>query len=701
MTKIRRKDFQQRSMQARIEYLEEAYRLLLDNLNGIISSRKFMGDPTNIRDPRAIVVAAGAYMKKLFSFKEISFLLVDEADSDFFIAHCVPESERYLIRKEVDSKIENGTFAWALRQNHPVIVPSGRQGFTTILHVLTTQFRTRGMFVGTIETAKLNSTNPLLIMLTAVAKNISYSIESAILYKIIKDKALTLELILKSTGEGIMGVDAEGRVTFANPAVADMTGFGVEELIGEDLHSIFHHTEPHEMFSPQEECALCTTFHSGGVYHTDERAFWKKDGAGFPGEYTSTPIRDEQGKLIGAVVLLRDITERKRTEQEKKRLQEQLLQARKMQAVGQLAGGIAHDFNNILTAIITYGHMLRAKIGDDDALRSYVSQILSSSEKAANLVAGLLAFSRRQTIVPKPDDLNRIVGGLRTLLTGLIREDIKLNTVFTEEELIVMADSNQIEQVLMNLAANAMDAMPGGGTLTIETSVSEADDQFIMVHKRGESDKYAVIIFSDTGEGMSDETKARIFEPFFTTREVGKGTGLGLAMAYGIINQHNGYMNVESELGRGTAFTIYLPLAGPRIAEEDSRVVSAGQRGTETILIAEDNDEARKTAHAILSGEGYRVIEALDGDDAVDKFSQNKDGVCLVIVDIIMPKKNGKQIIEEITRMKPGIKVIFISGYAADSFLGKGLEEEGLDFVPKPFLPDMLLEKVRKVLDGK
>jgi len=693
------KDYQLRSMQERIEYLEEAYRLLLDNLNGLISSRKFIDDPTNIRDPHAIVAAAGEYIKKLFAFKEISFLLVDEPDADFFIAYCAPEYKRKFIQQEVDAKIEDGTFAWALRQNHPVIVPSKRQGLTTILHVLTTQFRTRGMFVGTIEKSSLNVTDPLLIMLTVLTQNISYSIESAILYKMIKDKAMTLELILKSTGEGIMGLDPEGKIIFANPAIADMTGFEIEELIGKYHHDLLHHTKPDGTPYPQEECLLYKAFKDRRAHYIDDEIFWKKDGSSFPAEYTSNPMQDEQMKLIGAVVMLRNITERKRAEQEKDNLQEQLLQAHKMQAVGQLAGGVAHDFNNILTAIISYGHILLAKMGKNDALRTYVDHMLSSSERAAHLVTSLLAFSRKQTINLKPTDVNRIVTEVKTLLIRILGEDIELNTMLTDKDAIVMADGNQIEQVLMNLATNARDAMPNGGTLTIGTDLKEMDDKFIQVHGYGEVKKYALITVSDTGVGMTEEVTARIFEPFFTTKEVGKGTGLGLAMAYGIIKQHNGYIKVNSALGRGTSFTIFLPVLQSAIEERKSETDSVVRGGTETVLLAEDNAEVREAAHEILAGGGYTIIEAVDGEEALQKFLENKEKIHLLIIDIIMPKKNGKEIYEEIKKIKSDIKAIFTSGYTADNFHWKSIEAEGLEFIPKPFSPDILLEKIRDVLD--
>ena len=298
-----------------------------------------------------------------------------------------------------------------------------------------------------------------------------------------------------------------------------------------------------------------------------------------------TPIRAKDGNIAGILGVFSDITERRN-------LEAQLLQAQKMEAVGQLAGGIAHDFNNILTAIIGYSHLLKMKMNEEDPLRDYANRIILLSDKAANLTQSLLAFSRKQIVNPSPVDINEIIRRIDHLLSRIIGEDIKLQTVFSEKALIVMADPGHIEQVLMNLATNARDAMPDGGFLTIGTETIAIDEEFIKEHGFGKEGEYALIAVTDTGAGMDRETREKIFEPFFTTKEVGKGTGLGLSMVYGIIKQHEGYINVYSEPGSGTTFRIYLPLIEAKVEKIKPEVIQPVERGTETVLLAED-EEAR------------------------------------------------------------------------------------------------------------
>jgi CheY-like chemotaxis protein len=274
-----------------------------------------------------------------------------------------------------------------------------------------------------------------------------------------------------------------------------------------------------------------------------------------------------------------------------------------------------------------------------------------------------------------------------------------MKTMLTEEDLTVMADSGQIEQVLMNLATNARDAMPDGGSLTVETEIVELDEEYIKTHGYGEPGMYALISVTDTGAGIDEKTKERIFEPFFTTKEVGKGTGLGLAMVYGIIKQHNGYINVYSEVGKGTTFKIYLPLIKTEVKDKKPEVRPSSIGGTETILLAEDDADVRKFTKHILEEFGYKVIDAENGEDAINKFMENRDKIEILILDIVMPKKNGREVYEEIKKVKPEIKALFMSGYTANVIHEQGILEEGLNFVLKPISPTVLLRKIREVLE--
>lgn len=390
---------------------------------------------------------------------------------------------------------------------------------------------------------------------------------------------------------------------------------------------------------------------------------------------------------------------REKTKQEKEKLHIQLLHSQKMEAIGKLAGGIAHDFNNILTAMIGYGHLLHVKMKQDDPLRIYAEHILSLSDRAANLIKNLLAFSRKKVMNPLPVNINEIIRGIELFLSRIIGEDIKLQIMLSEQDLIIMADEGQIEQVLMNLATNARDAMPDGGLLTIKTKTINIDNEFIKKHGYGKSGEFALIEISDTGIGMDRNTQEKIFEPFFTTKEIDKGTGLGLSIVYGIIKQHEGYINVYSEIGKGTTFRIYLPLLKQKIEEIKTESIQPQiEKGYETILLAEDNILISEFIKKLLEEYGYKVITSVDGQDAINKFKTHKDEIHLAILDVIMPYKNGKEAYDEMKTIKPDIKVLFISGYSSDIIKKFEILEKDFAYIEKPILPTKLLIKVREIL---
>ncbi len=382
-----------------------------------------------------------------------------------------------------------------------------------------------------------------------------------------------------------------------------------------------------------------------------------------------------------------------------KHLESQLRQSQKVQAIGTLTGGIAHDFNNILMAVMGYGALLKMNIGQDIPLRSYVDEILSGCEKAAQLIQSLLAFSRQRPVVLNPLSLNDIVRGAEKLLKRLVIEDIAVRTILTPDDIIVMADATQIDQILFNLATNARDAMPKGGTLTIETQAVEFDEEFKRYHGYGEPGRYALLSVADTGMGMDEATREKIFDPFFTTKEVGKGTGLGLSSVYGTVKQHKGYITVYSEPHVGTTFHIYLPVVSQGAEKEESALAPV-KGGNETVLVAEDDEVVRRLLREVLRHHGYNVVEATDGADAIEKF-KNTDGIDLLIFDSIMPVKNGREAYDEINTIRPGIKVLFTSGYTRDVILDKGIEDRKFHFISKPISPSILLQKVREVLDER
>jgi two-component system NtrC family sensor kinase len=492
--------------------------------------------------------------------------------------------------------------------------------------------------------------------------------------------------LFDSTLDGVYQVDAEGKFIMINTAGAGIFGYeNPGDIIGRDVLKYWR--------NPEDRDALIKKLRLRKSVSAYPIAARTKDGNPIEVESSSRIIEDEEGNFKGIEGVLRDVTERRT-------LENQLRQAQKMEAVGQLAGGIAHDFNNILSVIIGYGHLLHGSMSVDDPMRVSVEQILESAESATEVTHSLLAFSRKQLMKPKPLNINDTMKRFEKLFSRLIGEDIEIRTSFTEEDVIVMADGGQIEQVLMNLATNARDAMPRGGRFALSTEIVDLDDTFVRAHGYGKPGIYAVISVSDTGVGMGKETIAKIFEPFFTTKEPGKGTGLGLAMVYGIVKQHDGYITCYSEPGQGTIFRIYLPVLKMRYETPETTHVQLLKGGTETILVAEDDEKLRKLFEIILAGNGYKVILAVDGEDAVSKFMKNGDDIQLVMLDMIMPKKNGKEAYEEIKRIRSGIKVLFASGYTADKAGGEWMQEEGVEMISKPVSPKDLLRRVREILDG-
>ena len=497
--------------------------------------------------------------------------------------------------------------------------------------------------------------------------------------------------VLETVDEGFLVIDRDYTVLSVNKAYALMSAMTPKEIIGRKCYEVSHKiTRP--CYEQGEDCAVRRVFETE-TPHTVIHTHREGTGTILSVETKAFPLRDESGRVFAAIEIINNITD-------KKRLEDQLRHSQKMEAVGLLAGGISHDFNNILTAIIGYGNLLKMKTSSDDPLRNYIEQILASSARAANLTQGLLAFSRKQVINPRPMGINEATRRFEKLLIRLIGEDVELRTDLAPAEMTILADSSQMEQVLMNLATNARDAMPRGGTLTVRTEHIVIGDDFLKEHGFGDAGSYACISICDTGTGMDQKTREHIFDPFFTTKEPGRGTGLGLAIVYGIMKQNGGYVLVESEPGKGSCFRLYFPIV--TAAVEYSRVSEPlpPEEGRETILIAEDDATIRQLTHTMLSEFGYTVIEAADGEDAVAKFKEHQDAVKLIILDVVMPKMNGKEARDRIVAIKPDVKTLYVTGYNADIIRAKGITEESQNIILKPVSPMDLLRSVRRILDN-
>ncbi|HMK59890.1 MAG TPA: PAS domain S-box protein [Dissulfurispiraceae bacterium] len=481
--------------------------------------------------------------------------------------------------------------------------------------------------------------------------------------------------------------DLNGRFLRWNKALSECTGFSDEEIA---------RMKPTDFFAKDEHQAVINAIQKvvtdGSA--TLETTVLTKDGRQLPYEHTASLLSNSDGQPIGISGVGRNLTDRKK-------LEEQLLQAQKMEAVGQLAGGIAHDFNNILSAIMGYASILQMKLGTESPLSKNVNEILKAAQRAAQLTSGLLAFSRKQNIMQKPVELNALVRDIHKLLSMVIGENIELVLNIADYSLVVMADSAQIEHAIINLATNARDAMPNGGRLTITTCKHAADSPAADKSRSIPCGKYALLSISDTGTGLEEAHKDKIFEPFFTTKGVGKGTGLGLAMVYGAIKQHKGYIDVDSCLGKGATFRIFLPLSTQhaKAYEDKSQMPAYAMRTSGTVLIVEDEEAVRRIMRILLEQSGYSVIEASDGVDALVKLRQNGTDIKLLVTDVIMPKMDGVMLCSEAKKIKPGLRSLFISGYHDKIPLDSTAWQNGC-YLSKPFTSEQFLEAVRKAVDN-
>lgn len=493
-----------------------------------------------------------------------------------------------------------------------------------------------------------------------------------------------LQALLAAVPDIMVEVDANQVFTWAN--AAGLAFFG-DDLVG----------LPASDFLVQQEVAFAPMpprFEGDEVMYGESRQR-RRDGKARLLAWWSRPLRDQQGRMSGTLSTARDITDQRQ-------LEEHLRQSQKMDSVGTLAGGIAHDFNNLLTAIIGYSQVSLINPALDESLRGNLEQIVEAARRGARLTQGLLLFSRKQAGERRPVDLNEIMTQVNEFLGRLLGDDLQLQINCCPEPLPVLADGHQLEQVLVNLATNARDAMPDGGIFSLTTSRFELDEEFVAEHGYGRPGSYALISVSDSGQGMNRETRQRAFEPFFTTKEVGQGTGLGLAVAYGIIQQHEGYIKMYSEPGKGTTFRIYLPLLGEdeQVAAAESEADQECCRGKgETILVAEDDDAIRRMTSSVLSRFGYRVIEAVNGEEAVARFKENLGRIDLLLFDLIMPRLNGKEAYDAIVALQPGVRCLFASGYAPEVLRRKVSLDNRTPLLYKPMSINELLSKVRQVLD--
>jgi len=501
--------------------------------------------------------------------------------------------------------------------------------------------------------------------------------------------------ILETMEEGLYENDLRGNYTFVNGAASRQMGYDFNEMVGMNFKKVV---------SPETARYLYTEY--SRIFETGEPALlmnyevYRKDGSAWVCQANVSLIRDHEGKPVGFRNLTRDVSELKKAEEEKTRLEQQLLQAQKLESIGRLAGGIAHDFNNMLTVILGYTELIKSGMPQGDLLSKDILEIEKAATRSRDITGQLLGFSRKQIIAPMPIDLNLLITGTKETLARLIGEDIDLRFIPGDDLWNIRFDRSQMEQILINLAVNARDAMPAGGTLSVETENVQLAEVYCKAHAGFIPGSYVRLAVSDDGEGMDQETLQYVFEPFFTTKKTGKGTGLGLATVYGIVKQNNGFINVYSETGGGATFKIYIPRS---IEEEEPAGTIADESmptaGTGTVLLIEDDDMVRGMTTNMLETIGYETRSTANPHEALSIVENFPERIDLVITDVVMPGLSGKELWERMKATRPGIKFLFISGYTSDVILHRGILEEGMHFLQKPFGMNELARKIRNAIE--
>jgi PAS domain S-box-containing protein len=713
-----------KALEEQVDYLTKERQILLGAMEMAGNLSNFQVSVNKMDDPLLILKTTASRAQTFIRFDAISFYLVNESDSSFYQSYCDPEGFSSYLDREVNALIDNNTFSWALKRRKSLIIASSEASKHLVLHPLQTSSRIRGMFVGLLGQDKRDISDVSLILFTIAMLSGADALESFELYGQIKDvngelaanvvkleeseRELIqhrddLEKLVALRTEALRKSEAKYRSIFENSVegIFQTTPDGSHMTVNPALARIYGYNSPEELRSGEENgikrlCAdsdrrtgFVRAMEEDGSVIGFETQISRKDGSTTWVSISARAVRsrDEVSHYEGTVV---DISDRKM-------LEAQLFQAEKMEAVGRLAGGIAHDFNNVLTGIMGYTTLLNMKMDVNDPSRNYVEQIMKAAKNAANLTKGLLTLGRKQLIEPKSLNLNSIVKSAKQTLTRYVGENVDFSILLSDRDVRIMADSTQIEQVLVNLITNANDAMPAGGKLTMTTGTANLKREYIKTYGYGEPGEYAALSIEDTGAGMDEKTRESIFEPFFTTKATGRSTGLGLSIVYGIVKQHDGYIDCRSEPGKGTVFTIYFPLISGQLEDVENPVAVSRRGRAATILLAEDNLEVKKLLKEVLESDGYKVLEASDGEDAVSLYNKNRNKIQLLIFDMMMPRKNGKEAYDEIKKSEPTIEAIMISGYSTDILQKNGVIGEGLTFFPKPILPEQLLHKVREV----
>lgn len=689
-------------LEERIQHLEEVGRFTLDALEMAASLGDFQPSINQLQDTSVVLGETRLRIKRLMQFVSTAFLLVDEDTNDFTLSDVEPKEFAPYIQAEVDHLIDSGTFAWTLREKRPVIVATKEMEKQVILHVMATSSRIRGMFVGLIDKDKVDIPDISLSLLSIILLNSSNALESFELYNMVKEINKSLEskknyrLLFDAAPDGVEVLDARGNIVDCNGTLETLLMRSRDVIIGRHTTDFF-----------SEECkglfeANLSILKKNGYFEGEAQLVREGGQALVPVWRKEKAIYDEAMNFVGAVVYNQDLSMVKKAEEEKKSLEGQLQRAQKMEALGTLAGGVAHDLNNILVGIVGYPELLLMRLPQESPLRKPILAIQKSGEKAAATVQDLLTLARRGVAVNEVVSLNHILTDYfktpeheRLCLAHPL---VKLETCLEGNLLNILGSPVHLSKTVMNLISNAMEAMPRGGLIVTSTANAYIDSP-IRGYDDVEKGDYVVLTVKDTGIGISSEDIDRIFEPFYTRKVMGRsGTGLGLAVVWGTVKDHGGYIDVQSMEGKGTTFTLYFPVTAQEPAQLDhSSSAHAFHGNGERILIVDDGQEQRDIASQMLASLGYCVTAVSSGRDALEYLKSNTAD--LMVLDMIMPEMDGLETYRKILELNPSQKAIVVSGYSETSRVREAQRLGAGAYIKKPFLREELAIAVRNELE--
>ncbi len=690
-------------LEERIEYLEELNRFTLDTLEMAASLGDFQTSINKLQEPSLILDETRSRVQRLIPFQTLAFLLVDEADHEFFLASCQPESDKEFLKNEVDFLIDNGTFAWTLRERRPVMVSSKNYQRQLVLHVMATSSRVRGMFVGLLEKRETNIPDTALSLLSIILLNSSNALESFELYKMIREITKNLEkkenyrTLFEAAPDGVEVLDVRGNVVDCNKTHQVLLGHKKEEIVGNHTTDFF--SDSMKSFFEQKFQTLKETGYVEG-----EIELLCSDGSAIPVWRKEKAIYNEKNEFVGSVIYNRDISSHKRAEEEKISLEARLQRARKMEAIGTLAGGVAHDLNNVLGGIVGYPELLMLQLPENSPLRKPLLTMQQSGQKAAAIVQDLLTLARRGVATEEVVNVNQII---TEYLKSPEYEKLKLYhpNVHADANLEpnlapVLGSPVHLSKTIMNLVSNAVEAMNNGGTVFITTENRSIKNPIKGFETIEEGD-YAMVTVSDTGVGIPSEDIEKIFEPFYTKKVMGRsGTRLGMAVVWGTAKDHKGFIDVQSSEGKGTTFTLYFPITRQKLAKRQSLVSIEDYRGNgAAIIVVDDVKEQREIASGMLRELGYSVTSFPSGLEAVGHMRNNSAD--LLVLDMIMdPGIDGLDTYKRILQLHPGQKAIIVSGFSETERVREAQRLGARSYIKKPYTLDELGVAVRAALDN-